>query len=269
MKTSTLGIIVALIIGGAIVLSPEKSNTKAAAPPANSAYVPGGGGCGTSNCHNAQVNIGPGKIEATFSGANNEYVPGQTYTITVSVTDNTKQRFGFQAAATDPNNQQAGTFIVTNTTNTSTQSGGGLSFIGHKSANSNSTWSFDWTAPATDVGPIKIYLAGNAANNNNSDSGDNIYTNVLSLNAAQGVGIASATTGGELKIVSQDYANITVETGTTNETRNITLLTISGQVVYMSQVTAGASIAQIPCGNLAPGIYLIHCGEQTIKFVKP
>jgi hypothetical protein len=119
MKSSTLGIALTILIGGAIALTPKESNTKATAPPANTCYVPGGSGCGSSSCHNTSINTGSGFIQATFSGANNEYVPGQTYTINVTISDDTKQRFGFQAASVDQNNMQAGTFIVTNTNNTS------------------------------------------------------------------------------------------------------------------------------------------------------
>ena len=37
-------------------------------------------------------------------------------------------------------------------------------------------WSFEWTAPPDDVGPVTFYAAGNAANNNGNNSGDYIYT---------------------------------------------------------------------------------------------
>jgi hypothetical protein len=33
-----------------------------------------------------------------------------------------------------------------------------------------------WTAPATDIGPVTIYVAAKAANGNDDDSGDHIYT---------------------------------------------------------------------------------------------
>ena len=37
-------------------------------------------------------------------------------------------------------------------------------------------WTFKWTAPTNDVGPITFYAAGNAANGDFSTSGDYIYT---------------------------------------------------------------------------------------------
>jgi hypothetical protein len=268
MKSSTLGIALTILIGGAIALTPKESNTKATAPPANTCYVPGGSGCGSSSCHNTSINIGSGFIQATFSGANNEYVPGQTYTINVTISDDTKQRFGFQAASVDQNNMQAGTFIVTNTNNTSTQSSGGLSFIGHKAANSSATWSFDWTAPSANVGPIKFYLAGNAANNNNSDSGDNIYTSQLPVNPAQGVGLTPVMMNDAFKIISQDPSQLVVQVADHNAARSISIISMAGQILYQNTVNAGETMLRIPYNHLANGIYLIQCDYKSIKFVK-
>src|SRR5436190_842408 len=39
-------------------------------------------------------------------------------------------------------------------------------------------------APATYVGPVTFYIAGNAANGNGNDTGDNIYTTSMVLNQA-------------------------------------------------------------------------------------
>jgi hypothetical protein len=269
MKTFTIGLILSTLISSLIVFTPQESLTNSSAPLANKCYVPGGGGCGDQNCHNAPTNAGNGSITATFSGTNNEYVPGATYTISVTVTDASKQRFGFQATATDANNNMAGTFTLTNPTLTSTQSAGGKTFVGHKSAGGNSTWSFDWTAPSSDVGPIKLYLAGNAANGNNNTSGDNIYTNVLPLNAAQGVGIASLSTNEYLKIISQDFAHLIIETGVYNTPQTINLFSVGGQTIYQNTIAAGETIVRIPCNDLSSGIYILQCGNNSIKFVKP
>jgi hypothetical protein len=37
-------------------------------------------------------------------------------------------------------------------------------------------WSYSWTAPATNVGPVIFYAAGLQANDNESESGDQTYT---------------------------------------------------------------------------------------------
>src|SRR5262249_59953992 len=46
------------------------------------------------------------------------------------------------------------------------------------------SWVFTWTAPATSVGRVTFYAAGNAANGNGGTSGDFIYTTSVSIQPA-------------------------------------------------------------------------------------
>src|SRR5204863_8678555 len=69
-------------------------------------------------------------------------------------------------------------------------------------AGAGETFQFDWTPPATDMGPIILYAAGNASNANTIETGDNIYTTTLTLNPGSGGGggekptITSVVNGG-------------------------------------------------------------------------
>lgn len=65
--------------------------------------------------------------------------------------------------------------MLTNTNNTSMMSGMGRTYVGHKSADSNTVWYFGWQAPSSVQGVLTFYAAGNAANWNNSSIGDNVY----------------------------------------------------------------------------------------------
>src|SRR5205807_306485 len=51
------------------------------------------------------------------------------------------------------------------------------------------TFEFDWTPPATNAGDVIFYVAGNAANGNDNETGDHIYTNSVRL-------LAPCDTGG-------------------------------------------------------------------------
>ena len=149
----------------------ELAMTSTSAPPVSRTGAPGETSC--SACH-GNLNTGPGDILLSLDTI--QYIPGNTYTASLQVVDGGKSKFGFQITVLDTNDNMAGSFIVTNTTNTSAQSGFGRGYLGHKNANSTSTWQFDWVAPGSDLGPLTFYVAGNGANNNNSSSGDNIYT---------------------------------------------------------------------------------------------
>ncbi len=154
------------------------------APPAGKTGSPGENRC--TQCHSGTA--GTGSVSMVFGNNETQYVPGQLYTITTNVTDATKLRFGFQMTALAGGvGPTVGVFAVTNTTNTSSQtatiSGSLRKYMGHKAANSNQDWSFHWTAPATDVGPITFFLVGLAANNNNSDNGDKVYFTTFTITA--------------------------------------------------------------------------------------
>src|SRR4029079_17212748 len=59
--------------------------------------------------------------------------------------------------------------------------GGARQYIEHTAAGTfvgqqnSASWTFNWTAPPTDIGPVTFYAAGNQANNDGNTSGDYIY----------------------------------------------------------------------------------------------
>ena len=99
------------------------------------------------------------------------YVPGNTYTITLTITHPTNNTFGFQVTAEDAGNAKAGTFV---STNNSTQAVNGAARATHTTAgitgtNNSRTWIVDWIAPAVGTGDVTFYAAFNASNGNNGN----------------------------------------------------------------------------------------------------
>jgi hypothetical protein len=134
--------------------------------------------------HGSRLNPGPGKFWITAPAA---YTPGATYQITVthSTTDPTRKRWGFELTALAPNNMQAGDLQnLSEFTQISDHAGPGHSrqYIKHTSIGTfpgtqgGATWAFNWVAPDTDAGPVTFYAAGNQANNNGNEMGDQIYS---------------------------------------------------------------------------------------------
>ncbi len=140
-----------------------------------------------SNCHgggsSASSNI---VISSTPSFTNNEYVPGTTYTIDITVSALAFSRFGFGCEILNPNNANAGTMQ---------NPGLGVKFLNsgqrknatHTTAKINTgsaTFSFEWLAPQS--GQATIYCSGNAVNGNGNTGGDFPLSPVsLALQAAQ------------------------------------------------------------------------------------
>jgi uncharacterized repeat protein (TIGR02543 family) len=120
-------------------------------------------------------------------GSISEYIPGETYTISLSASYNAL-RYGFSITALNASNQPAGDFTVLNSDNTSKGvAGSGRQYIGHKNANNNNEWNFEWTAPEADEGTITFYYVINAANNNNAPSGDYIETGTSSFTEGEAI----------------------------------------------------------------------------------
>ncbi len=154
-----------------------------------------------NDCHATfPLNSGPGLLKVL--GLPSSYTPGQDYTVTVSLNQASRLRYGFQVTALDATGKPAGTLTVTDTTATqSIQSTPGTFAItrtyieqtssGYTATSTNQRdWSFKWTAPATRIGKITFYAAGNAANGS-GQSGDYIY-NVSASMTPSVVSVSSA-----------------------------------------------------------------------------
>jgi uncharacterized protein (TIGR03437 family) len=162
--------------------------------------APGDSNC--TACHNGtQLNKGGGSVTIVLPNGNT-YVPGVTQHLKFQVSDPAQRRWGFEFSArlaSNASNGQAGTITSTDS-NTQVMCSNGRSkpcsssapvqFITHTLSGTRLgttggvAFEFDWTPPSTDVGKITLYAAGNAANGNNNESGDHIYTTSVDLTAA-------------------------------------------------------------------------------------
>ncbi|MEP6921315.1 MAG: PQQ-dependent sugar dehydrogenase [bacterium] len=168
-------------------LSDNKTNQRVLAfssgPPAGYTGAPGEEPTACAECH-VPADAGTGNISIT---APQNYVPGQTYVITVTHNnqlDDTRRRWGFELTALDTGDEKAGNLQSTDAfTQVLNNQGPGSArqYIEHTSVGTfvgqqhTASWTFNWTAPLTDVGPIFFYTAGNQANNDANTSGDYIY----------------------------------------------------------------------------------------------
>lgn len=168
----------------------RKVQAYSSGPPAGFTHAPGEFDC--AECHLPQMDAGTGHIQIS---APPSYVPGQTYQITVTHTnaDTSRLRWGFQLTALDDSNSKAGNLQSTDVrTQVLDNQGPGSSrqYIEHTASGTfinqqgGASWTFDWTAPATNVGPVTFYVAGNQANNDGNTSGDYVYFTFAQTQAA-------------------------------------------------------------------------------------
>lgn len=127
-------------------------------------------------CHGGpgnEVNGGPGSVTID---APDTFMPGETITVTVTV-DNTAggPLQGFEFSARDAALEHVGTLEVDGTTVQYAQ--GDPVWVTHTAeSNTQTSWTFEWVAPADPPDEVTFYAAGNAANGNGfPDEGDEIY----------------------------------------------------------------------------------------------
>jgi len=154
-----------------------------AGPPAGYTGAPQEEPEACAECH-VPPDAGTGRISIT---APQTYVPGHTYPVTVTHTnaDPTRLRWGFELTVLDnASDEKAGELQgIDGTTQVLNNAGPGSArqYIEHTAVGTfvgqqnGASWTFNWTAPSTDVGPVTFYAAGNQANNDGNTSGDYIY----------------------------------------------------------------------------------------------
>ncbi len=133
-----------------------------------------------SQCH---LGLGNGSLELLIGEGEGLYIPGETYPVQVRISDAGQERFGFSMVSRIGSTPSQPTGSWTPGENNQVYSGG--THIGHQNAPfASGSYTFDmmWTAPDQDIGPVRFYLAANAANGNFSNgAGDNIYSTMLVL----------------------------------------------------------------------------------------
>ena len=183
-------------------------------PPPGRTGAPGELTCTTSGCHGGGLNEGLGKLTIV---APEVYEPGKTYQIAVVHTtpDSSRRRWGFEFTALSADNKAAGRIESGNALTSVTDNAGPdgtRQYINHNTFGTfpgqadGAMWSFSWTAPASNAGPITFYAAGNQANNDGTNNGDQIYATQVTVGAASAgtPTISSAEVAGKQLIVHGD-----------------------------------------------------------------
>lgn len=156
--------------------------------------APGELTCNRSGCHTGNALNSGGASLSVHLGSTPGYAPGMVYPVTVEVSQSGKERFGFQVVALkDVDTTNAGTFLVTDSARTKVIAGvnhlTGRYYMTYKFPGTAAVapgvgrWTFDWQAPTGTSSPITFYTAAAVANNDGTDQGEYIYTQVLTLPA--------------------------------------------------------------------------------------
>ncbi len=194
MKKTVISALVMLIVlfSGTAFIKIKSSNGIA-----SETGSPSEGNCG--GCHGGGFSLASGStISATPSFTNNEYLPSQVYTMSITFAASGFNNYGFGCEILNSsNNTNAGTMQ---------NAGPGVKFLngfgGRKNAvqtvpkngTGAATFTFEWVAPSVQE-TVKIYAAGNCVDLNGNTSGDfPLQAAVVTLTTSAFTGIKENTT---------------------------------------------------------------------------
>jgi hypothetical protein len=216
---------------------------------------PGDNSSNCTACHSGS----PNNVTAWISSDIPElgYVVGDTYTITATGTHSGVASFGFELTAEDDNGNKVGHFMIS--TDGQTQLSNGNSSITHTASGimpngDTKTWSFQWTAPDTDIGFVTFYASFNAANGNGSTSGDVIYLTSLTVDESS-IGLSEDVE--EITFTMSPNPSVGIlSVSHAYNAADIRIADLSGKIVY--QQIDYSSNDKIDLSYLNQGIYLVQ-----------
>ncbi|MDE0637090.1 MAG: hypothetical protein OXI43_14730, partial [Candidatus Poribacteria bacterium] len=239
-------------------------------PPDGLTGAPNEGNC--TQCHAGNtLNAVGGALMLTVP---ENYSPGVEYDIIVNLSRTGQSRWGFEMTALNSNGARAGTFATANA-NTQLSAENSKQYIKHTSTgtargkrNANS-WTFKWTAPSTNIGPITFYAAGNAANGDFGTSGDYIYTQKATSDVPIIYGVTLTGVGTLTRRTTNASAGVryTLRVTNTGNTDDVIRLSSSGNAsATLSQTSVSlAAGASANVRLMIPGTALAAAGDYKIK----
>lgn len=217
---------------------------------------PGDSGNTCSQCHNGGNFNAVANISSNIPASG--YVAGNVYSVTLSVVSSSSKH-GFQLTAENQSGSKMGTFSA----GTGSQTVNSSKAVTHTSAGTSQTsWTFNWTAPSTANSSVVFYAAVNATNSNFNSTGDQVVTTQRVFEALSNENILS----NKYKL----YPNPTVDIININGLDNaintqISILNYFGQTLKVIDLKANQSSIEV--SDLEPGMYFLLFKNESQKSI--
>lgn len=236
-----------------IALKPHGGDKNSGQAPMGRTGAPGESTCG--GCHSGGSYSGSMTFELGAENAS-EYIPGEKYVITFAG-EYGAPRYGFSITALDAAENPAGDFTLIDEGNTSFGTlGNGRQYVGHRSADATNEWTFEWTAPAEDAGPVTFYYVINAANGDGGTGGDFVETGSTSIQPAEETQIAEVDNTGTVSVFPNPATtHFTIKTND-SAMEEVMIFDLQGKLVHHELLETNAHSVDVR--SLDPAIYLLQ-----------
>lgn len=234
------------------------------------------------DCHSSfsGPNVGSGTIYLTSTMSNWQYVPGQTYTVNAIVKHMGRSLFGIGLEALTSTNMNAGTIQITNSAKTQiktkTISGVTRNNLVHTlnggSSADSMVFTFNWVAPATNVGNITFYFAGVAANGDGDEANDYVYNSSKLVTPASTTSlIENSSAKSAMKLFVNAEKNIVLNySSSVAAAPRVEIYDLAGHLISsrsFEQESAGDVKLEVERPlNIQPGVYLVNLISGTEIF---
>lgn len=239
--------------------------------------APGETNC--SGCHSSPVNPDLPMLHFEVESGASQYKPDSTYLIHLKIKRKGHDKFGFVCTSLDPGNIAAGTFSLINNVTTRLFTSGGRKYVSHTPCGADNqdsiAWTYQWKAPSSDKGKIKIYMSMLVSNHDQALTGDTTYTRVLELNGpSQIVGIHQQESVQHKSSVAptifSDGFLISFGSELLNQEKTYMLYNSQGKLIFAKNTKAASSYQEGQ--SLPSGIYYLSIkypdGQETFKLIK-
>ena len=227
-------------------------------------------------CHSGGSFSAAASATITDAGGNTvtTYVPGQTYTVTFTVTGSGASGYAMQAAMLDANNANAGDFLSNSTSNTqlTTLVSSGIEYLEHQGLQAAGSFVATWEAPAAGTGTVTLYGVGLAANGNGGTSGDQVTSTVqVALTEDNSTNVKNIE--GEIALFDvypmPNQGNFTLKNNSQETDFQLQIVNMAGQVVAAQQLNLAQNATQtLDFPNLVPGLYSVVLEGKNLRQVQ-
>jgi len=252
---------------GVLLNSPMIHSNSSGAPAGNTGSPGDGFTCHRSGCHSGTAQSRAGLITSNVPASG--YLPGSTYTITVTLSEPGINRFGFQVSPQSASGELLGTLISTDGPNT--QIIGGGKYITHRNAGTQPsstntrTWTFDWIAP--DEAAATFYGSVMASNNNGNNSGDQVFTSSLALQRDISSSLETTILNTSINIFPNPVEGGTFKVQTHGVSREVNwqLYQMDGKRVSIEVKELQINNFEIDVEHLNPGVYILNVNRDGVS----
>lgn len=215
---------------------------------------PGDNQASCVNCHGSIAKNQTNMISTNMTGG--QYIPGDTFDISITAEDAGKSVFGFEITCENPNTKQkVGTWLKNNETRLK-RNGGNIGHNGQGASTSDKkTWTVQWVAPSQGVGPLTFYAVTMCTNGDGVPTNDNHYSSTYSV--VEGNADIAQLSQGTVSVFPNPTEN---EVYVNVQRARLKLFNLEGKLLINGKSN------HLFLNQISPGIYLLQVDVDGQKF---